>query len=229
MAEFDGWALILVDMQNDFLAQGGYYDRREVYERQGFNSEQMNDQLGEPSLAPVGGFKPRAASSWSIVSNNCKLIDKARDNGMAIAYLRAIYDHGFRFKPRSLLDNQDRKHYPCKPGTWGAELISPIQEMILKKDTKSIEEVIEKHTFNGFFETDLEKFLRRRNVHTVLIAGVETHICVLATAQGASYNQFKNIIIEDCVWTARSDLAECALDIYRDGFGITKLSTEIFH
>jgi nicotinamidase-related amidase len=33
MANFEGWALIVVDMQNDFLAKDGYYARRERYTR----------------------------------------------------------------------------------------------------------------------------------------------------------------------------------------------------
>jgi len=232
MADFEGWALILVDMQNDFLAVGGYYDKKEKYEEQvcqgKLNPEEMRIRLGQQSSAPCEGFKVRVASLTTVVESICKVIARAQKEGMTIVYLRAAYDRKFEIKPRFLLANPAREHYPCKPQTWGAAFIDPINKLILKQNNIPSETVIEKHTFDGFFKTNLCKFLRTRRIHTVLVAGVETHICVLTTAQSASLNQFKTIILEDCVATARGDLAECALEIFRDGFGDTKLSTEIF-
>jgi len=231
MVDFENWALILVDMQNDFLAKGGYYDRKEKYEaqvRQGkLSSEEMIIRLTQPSSVPRDGFEVRIASLTTIVDIICKVVTRAKKERMKITYLRAVYDHKFDFRPR-FLANPDRKHYPCKSRTWGAAFIDPINKLIPEKTAVSGETVIEKHTFDGFFKTDLCKFLRTRRVHTVLVAGVETHICVLATAQSASLHQFETIILEDCVATAREDLAECALEVFRDGFGNTKLSAEIF-
>ena len=230
MVDFERWALILVDMQNDFLAKGGYYDRKEKYEaqiRQGkLSSEEMIVRLAQPSSIPRDGFTVRTAALTTIIDNVCRVITCARQEQMTIVYLKAVYDHEFDFKPR-FLANPDRKHYPCKPQTWGAAFVDPINKLIPERTTVPSETVIEKHTFDGFFKTDLCKHLRTRRVHTVLVAGVETHICVLTTAQSASLNQFKTIILEDCVATAREDLAECALEVFRDGFGDTKLSREI--
>lgn len=229
MVDFERWALIMVDMQNDFLAKGGYYDRKEQYEaqvRQGkLSAEEMIVRLAQPSSISPDGFTARTASLTTIIDNVCRVMTCAQQEQMTIAYLKAVYDHEFDFKPR-FLANPDRKHYPCKPQTWGAAFVDPINKLISKRTTLR-ETVIEKHTFDGFFKTDLCEHLRTRRVHTVLVAGVETHICVLATAQSASLNQFKTIILEDCVATAREDLAECALEIFRDGFGDTRLSREI--
>ena len=232
MAGFKGWALIVVDMQNDFLAKQGYYARRIKYEhqvRQGrLTSADLANHLACPSPAPTGRFEPRAAYLKPMIHNICQVIARSKELRMPIAYLQAVYDHQFPLKPRFLLENADRKHYPCQPNTWGADFIDPINELIPSQKAQSREKVIKKHTFNGFFKTGLCEFLRTWDIHTVLIAGVETHICVLATAQGASYNQFKAVILKDCVATAREYRANYALNIFRDGFGVTKRSSEIF-
>ena len=232
MANFEGWALIVVDMQNDFLAKEGYYARRMKHEqqvRQGrLTAKDMANQLAHPSPAPTRGFEPRAGYLKPIIHNICHVIVRSREQQMPIAYLRAVYDQEFSFKPRFLLEHPERNHYPCKPNTWGGELIDPIKSLIPLQKTPSREKVIEKNTFNGFFNTNLHEFLQRWNTHTVAIVGVETHICVLATAQGASYHQFKTIILKDGVATAREYRANYALNIFRDGFGTTKRSSELF-
>ena len=232
MENFAGWALIVVDMQNDFLAQEGYYARRERYRQQvrqkrlSFND--MINQLAHPNPAPTKGFTPRAASLTPIIRNTRRVIARAQEHHIPIAYLQAVYSHTFPVKPSFLVENPERIHYPCKPNTWGAEIIAPIKEVMLTQQAQAREKVIAKHTFNGFFETDLCQFLRKWKIHTVVLVGTETHICVLATAQGASYNQFKTIILHDCVATDRAYQAKYALNIFRDGFGTTKLSTQIF-
>lgn len=232
MADLEGWALIVVDMQNDFLAKDGYYARRKKYEqqvRQGrLTLADMANRLAQPSPAPTKGFEPRAAYLKPIIHNICRVIVRSRARRLPVAYLRAVYDHKFPLKPRFLLENPDRKHYPCKPNTWGAEFIDPIEKLIPSQKSQSREKVVEKHTFNGFFRTKLPQFLHEWNVHSVVIAGVETDICILATAQGASYHQFRAIILKDCVATARQYQAKHVLNVFRDGFGTTKRSTEIF-
>ena len=232
MANLKGWALIVVDMQNDFLAKEGYYARRIRYERlvrqKRLTANEAAIRLAQPIPAPTGRFEPRAAYLDRIIHNIRHVIVKSQSHLMPIAYVRAVYGHEFSLKPRFLLENPDRRHYPCKPHTWGMEFIDPIKDLIRSDNPRPREKVVEKHTFNGFFKTGLRQFLHRWNIHTVLIAGVETHICVLATAQGASYNQFRTIILKDCVATAREYRANYALNIYRDGFGTTARSGELF-
>jgi nicotinamidase-related amidase len=116
---------------------------------------------------------------------------------------------------------------PRIPHSWGAAFIEPIRRYTVARHTASPERVIEKHTFDGFYQTELLQFLRDRQVQTVVLAGVETHVCVLTTAQSAAINQFKTIILEDCVWTASEELDQRALAIFRDAFGVTARVTGI--
>jgi nicotinamidase-related amidase len=178
-------------------------------------------------MAPAGEFRYRDESLPPIIANIVRVIEYARTRQRPIAYLQAVYSRAFAVQPPSLRREPDRQHFPCKPHSWGAAFIEPIRRYTVARHTASPERVIEKHTFDGFYQTELLQFLRDRQVQTVVLAGVETHVCVLTTAQSAAINQFKTIILEDCVWTASEELDQRALAIFRDAFGVTARVTGI--
>ncbi len=227
----ESWGLVLMDMQNDFLAAGGYYARRSDLDRQvgqgKLKVETRNRLLSQPSVPPPEEFSYRTTSLSLVATNVCTVIKHARVKQRPIAYLKAVYSRDFDVQPPLLTREPDREHYPCKPHSWGATLIEPISQLVDAKQGDSREKVIEKHTFDGFFRTDLLQFLQTWKVQTVVIVGVETHVCVLATAKSASIHQFKTLILEDCIWTAQDGLGEGALAIFRDAFGSTARLQEI--
>jgi nicotinamidase-related amidase len=73
--------------------------------------------------------------------------------------------------------------------------------------------VIEKHTFDVFFETELRGFLRFQHINTLYMAGVETNVCVLCTALSALSNGFRTVLLEDCVTTSHAELQAPTLQI----------------
>jgi len=218
-------------MQNDFIAAGGYYACREELDQQvalgNLTTEARNHLLSELNFSVPGKFTCRTPSLRPIVDNVCGVIEHARSELRPIAYLRAVYDHEFEVKPPSLLRDPQRSHYPCKPHSWGAAFIEPIAHLVNATPTDSVEKVIEKHTFDGFLQTELFRFLKDSKVQTLVMVGVETHVCVLATAKSAALNQFNTFILEDCVWTAQKELGRGALAIFRDAFGSTMLLREL--
>jgi nicotinamidase-related amidase len=177
--------------------------------------------LSQPSVAPAGGFGYRVESLPRTVANIVAVIEHARAQAWPIAYLKAVYGREFDVQPPFLGREPHRAHYPCKPHTWGAALIEPIQQFAVTGRSASRERVMVKHTLDGFFETGLRQFLCDADVRTVVVVGVETHVCVAATATSASINQFDTLILEDCVWTANEQLGQGALAIFRDAFGAT--------
>jgi nicotinamidase-related amidase len=225
------WGLVVMDMQNDFLAAGGYYARRSDMDKQveqgKLTLEARNRLLSQPSVTPPETFSYRARSLRSVATNVCTIINHARTNQRPIAYLKAVYSREFDVQPSFLTREPHREHYPCKPHSWGAALIEPITQLIATNHVDSSEKVIEKHTFDGFFQTELLQLLQTWKVETVVIVGVETHVCVLATAKSASIHQFKTLILEDCTWTAQEELGQGALAIFRDAFGSTARLQEI--
>ncbi|AEH44987.1 isochorismatase hydrolase [Thermodesulfatator indicus DSM 15286] len=77
-------------------------------------------------------------------------------------------------------------------GSWGAEIIPE-----LKPET--IDYVIPKTRFSGFFKTPLEDMLLKLGVKTVCLTGVCTSICVMDTAADAFFRNFKIEVFKDCV------------------------------
>ncbi len=56
-----------------------------------------------------------------------------------------------------------------------------------------------KKRYSAFLHTDLELALRSLGVRTVLLAGVNTNSCILATAFEAVNRDWATVVLEDCV------------------------------
>ena len=206
-------ALLVVDMQNDFLAKGGYYDRK--------SKPKSINTLNKPNRHGV--FAARSNFPDGFVDKIEDCINEARNREWPIVFLQAIYGHEFGHKPWMLVREPNRTHYPCKRGTWGAELATPITELVAKnpnhRKDAALEITIEKHTFDGFCGTGIVPFLSRHKVRRILLVGIETHVCVLSTAISASCQGFAATMCRDRVATGRADLQEPALEIFSDAFG----------
>ncbi len=86
-----------------------------------------------------------------------------------------------------------------------------------------------KKRYNCFVGTELEITLRTHGINTLLVTGVNTNSCVLATATHASCLDFAVIVIEDCVDTMDGpELHNAALACIRTAFGWTMSSDEVF-
>ncbi len=225
------WVLIVVDMQNDFLAAGGYYARRDDLDLQvasgKISMELRNRIMGQSGVAPPTKFSYRTTSLPAVATKICSVIEHARAKHRPIAYLKAVYSREFVVLPPFLTREPHREHFPCKPNSWGTAIIEPVSRLIDAKPTNLGEKVIEKHTIDGFFQTELLQFIQTKGVQTVVIVGVETHVCVFATAKSSSIHQFNTLILEDCVWTAQDALGLGALAIFREVFGYTSRLQEL--
>jgi nicotinamidase-related amidase len=93
-------------------------------------------------------------------------------------------------------------------GTPGAE---PIPEL----DRRPTDEVLRKRRFSAFFKTDLDQTLRTRRVDTVLVAGIATNFCVLATALDAVCHDFHAVLVEDACAAAKPEWHDATLSCYR--------------
>ncbi|MBI5486406.1 MAG: cysteine hydrolase [Deltaproteobacteria bacterium] len=94
-------------------------------------------------------------------------------------------------------------------GTPGAD---PIPELHRAPD----DTVLPKRRFSAFFKTDLGQTLRLLAVDTVLVAGISTHFCVLATALDAVANDFQTVLVEDACAAARPEWHAATLATYRN-------------
>jgi biuret amidohydrolase len=86
-----------------------------------------------------------------------------------------------------------------------------------------------KRRYDCFLGTDLEFTLRHLGVNTLLITGVNTNSCVLATTIIASTKDFACIVIEDCVETVDGpEFHEAALKCLARAFGWVLGSEQVF-
>lgn len=77
-----------------------------------------------------------------------------------------------------------------------------------------------KKRYDCFTATDLDLTLRARNINTLLITGVNTNSCVIATATAACCRDYAVVVISDCVDTMDgSELHAAALKVIGTAFG----------
>jgi ureidoacrylate peracid hydrolase len=173
-------AVIVVDMQNDFVSKSG-----------------MLDRLGIDMSMIQRAVKPTS-----------EVIAAGRKLGMKIIYLKMAFtddlsDLGPTGSPNWVA------HQPAGVGktisapggrvgrilireTWNTEVVAE-----LTPEAKDIQ--IYKHRYSGFFETDLEATLKGLGVRNLLITGCTTSVCVESTVRDAMFLDYSSIVLEDCV------------------------------
>jgi ureidoacrylate peracid hydrolase len=170
-------ALLIVDMQNDFCAEGGYISR-----------------MGR-SVADYPQLVPRLQ----------RLLKSARDNRVPVVWLAAEYEHDLM--PRAMLARQLEAGITdvcCARDSWGAAFFGVAPE--------PGEPTIKKHSFSGFHETTLQAQLEAWGTETLIVAGVQTNVCVDSTVREAHSRGYYAVVPRDCVLSHMSAEHERVLD-----------------
>jgi len=157
--------------------------------------DMLNDNVHGKHAGPVRD------AALAIVPAINRLLAAAHERGWPVvfacdSFLPDDFIFRGRMKPHSLRD------------TPGAE---PIPE--LHRAPGDV--MLPKRRFSAFFKTDLDQTLRLRAADTVLVAGISTHFCVLATAFDAVANDFQAVIIEDACAAAKPEWHAATLACYR--------------
>ncbi|HEU0150402.1 MAG TPA: cysteine hydrolase [Bradyrhizobium sp.] len=85
-----------------------------------------------------------------------------------------------------------------------------------------------KKRYDCFVATDLDLSLRAHHVDTLLITGVNTNSCVMATATAACCRDYAVIVVSDCVDTMDGpELHEAALRVIGTAFGKVMNSADL--
>jgi ureidoacrylate peracid hydrolase len=172
-------AIIVVDMQNDFAAPGGMFDRAGI---------------------PIDGIQ-------AIVEPIRLVLDAGRAVGMRAVFLKMQFaadlsDAGQPDAPNRI------KHRPLGIGE-RMETPIGVTGQILVEDTWNTEIVaalapepddlvVAKHRYSGFYETDLDRLLRAAGIHTLIFTGATTSVCVESTLRDAFYRDYRCVLLRDC-------------------------------
>ncbi|MFC1941857.1 cysteine hydrolase family protein [Chloroflexota bacterium] len=180
-------ALILIDVQNDYISRGGIWEG-----------------LGEKFT--LGQFVP----------NIKRVLDAARNSDILIAHIQFTVHPDFMAESPAFLrsrlirsgyksEDSINKLIPyCVDGTKGWQIIDELAPL-----PKEI--VIKKHRPSSFIGTNLDVILRSNNIKSVVLVGLVTQGCVLATANDAQAFGYCPIVLRDCVISHKPILHDAAL------------------
>lgn len=117
------------------------------------------------------------------------LIALSREKGFNVVHVRSVFqpdrsDWMLFYRP------EGRGDIPCIAGTEGIEFTDfakPIDG----------EKIFEKQTFDAFVDTGLDEYLKGLGVNVVLVAGLETSVCVLFSANSAYLRGYLPLVVSD--------------------------------
>lgn len=100
----------------------------------------------------------------------------------------------------------------CIAGEYGSKIINDI-------DLAPTDKIIKKRRYSGFFGTDLDLYLREKDIEEINLVGVCTNICVLYTAADARNIGYAVNIYKDGVATFDEAAHEFALKEAKNTLG----------
>jgi len=163
-------ALLVIDMQNNYLAQDGYFARR--------------------------GYDP--APLRAIIPAVQRLVTAARDAGCRIVWTRqgnradladaSPYDLWRAERAGIALDSRDSA--ALLRGSPGFDVIPELQ--IAQGDI-----IVDKTANGAFCQTDLELVLRAQGITHLLFSGITTDVCVHTTLREATDRKYQCLTVED--------------------------------
>ena len=177
--DMDRTAIIVVDMQNDFGAKGGMFDRANI----------------------------DLSSIRSAVEPTAKVLDAARNASIPIVYLKMAFapdlsDAGPSDAPNLI------KHAPLRVGavvtapdgsesrilirdTWNTDVIDEL--------TPAADDlIVVKTRYSGFFNTELDERLTSLGIKYLIVTGCTTSVCVESTVRDAMFRDYSCVVLADC-------------------------------
>lgn len=147
-----------------------------------------------------------------VLPNIFRLADTAETLGGLVVYTQFVLDR----------DDPQFKRFGdvyCVRGTSGAELIPGA--------AARARNVLEKHKHSAFADTHLDDLLRRHAVERLVLAGLQTQICVLTTAADAYHRGYDVIVASDAVASTREEVRLEAVDWINKYVGRARTVEEI--
>jgi ureidoacrylate peracid hydrolase len=191
-------AVVVVDMQNAFVSNGGYFD--------------------------LAGYDISVIQK--IIPSCKKIINAAREKGSKIVYLLMGYssdlsDAGRPDSPSRLKSRAIRMihHHPELKeklyiyGTWGSDIIKELEP-------RQGDILVKKQKHDAFIGTNLDIILKTYDIKYLVFVGTATNICVESTLRHAFFLDYFTILVSDAVAQRGPDLIqEATLYNVRSTFG----------
>jgi len=187
-------ALVIIDMQRDFLEPGG------------FGELLGNDvSLLQRVVAPLQ-----------------EVLKAARAAGMKVIHTREGHRPDLSDCPPSKLERGDLQTGIGDAGPKGRILVRGEEGHGIVEELAPVagEVVLDKPGKGAFFATDLEHLLRNAGVTHLIVTGVTTEVCVHTTVREANDRGFECLVLEDCVGSYFPEFQEVGLKMIAAQGGI---------
>ena len=192
--DLDRAALVIIDMQRDFLEPGGF-----------------GEALGNDVSRLQAAVEP------------CRqVLAAARRTGMLVIHTREGHRPDLSDAPPHKVQRGDPKSRIGAPGPMGRILVrgEPGHDIIPELYPLAEEPVIDKPGKGAFYQTDLELMLRNRDIDTLFVCGVTTEVCVNTTVREANDRGYECLVLEDCVGSYFPEFQEMGLRMIKAQGGI---------
>jgi nicotinamidase-related amidase len=181
-------AIIVIDMQNDFCAPGGWVDHLGADYRPDRKPIAPLQQLlpalrnaGVPVIWVNWGNRPDLAN---MPPNQIHLY---KPKGVGVGLGDPLPGSGAHSGAHVL-----------EKDSWAAAVVDELAQAA--GDIK-----VDKYRISGFWDTPLDSILRNLGVRSILFAGVNTDQCVLHSLTDANFLGYGCILLEDCCATTSPD------------------------
>jgi ureidoacrylate peracid hydrolase len=172
-------AMLVVDMQNDFGARGGMFDRAGI-----------DISVIRRAIEPTA-----------------RVLEVVRQTGMPVVYLKMGFQPDLSDLGPPGSPSRER-HLSWSVGekvtapngrpsrilirdTWNTDVLDEV-----KPQPEDL--VVYKNRFSGFFGTELDAVLRSRAVSSLIVTGCTTSVCVESTIRDAAFRDYSCVLLADC-------------------------------
>lgn len=152
------------------------------------------------------GAADLVAPALAAAGRIAQLKERLRADGVPVIYVNDNFDD-WSTDFRGLVDDIAESDLP------GRELVRR-----LRPDDRDLYVLKPRHS--GFHSTPLEILLDRLEAERLVLCGLQTHICVLATAQAAHMREYEVVVPRDCSAAERQADHDAALRLLRHGLNM---------
>ncbi len=187
-------ALVIIDMQRDFLEPGGFG-------------------------AALGNDVSLLAAAVEPIRN---VLNAARETGLLVIHTREGHRPDLSDAPPLKVNRGDPATRIGAPGPMGRILVrgEPGHDIVPELYPIAGEPVIDKPGKGAFYQTDLELMLKNHGIETLMVCGVTTEVCVNTTIREANDRGFRCIALSDCCASYFPDFHAAGLAMIKAQGGI---------
>ena len=192
--DVDRTALVIIDMQRDFLEPGGF-----------------GETLGNKVSLLDAAVKPCMA-----------VLEAARRLKMLIIHTREGHRPDLSDAPKAKVERGEPHLRIGAKGPMGRILVrgEPGHDIVPTLYPKDGETVVDKPGKGAFYATDLHAILQNRSIESLIVCGVTTEVCVHTTVREANDRGFKCLVPGDCCGSYFPEFHEVGLRMIKAQGGI---------